>query len=757
MKNQTPISLIIPAYRNAGLLKNCIESILENIDEIRQYDAHITVVNDSPEDAEVSEYLDSLPHKNISIINNKQNIGFVRSVNNALKSVHHRNGSVILINADTVTFPGTLKNLVSAAHSDPQIGFACPRSNNAALSTFPHFPHSQSGLSVSPKASFLSWECISGELPEITYTPTAVGFYLFISARVLYEFDALDEAYGLGYEEENDLIMRANKLGFLAILANKSFAYHYGSASFSLIVNDLSGKKAENLEIIKSKHPEFIPLVHAYENSEFFYAEKHLKNLIPSLDKRIRVIFDLTRLWSSFNGTSRLTKLILEHVCPALGDKFTFFALCSKDVFEFHSLNEINNLTLVSQLTDEYTIAINLGQPFDLNQINILEKLAPLNVYGMLDTIAYDCGYLRVENKFKLERYWNHIAATADGLLFISKFSHEEFLKRFTFSVENNLSRQDFSHLLPTKSDSYIPQTCAVKFGMENKHILVLGNHFKHKNALEAAKSISERFSSSLVICFGGTNKINGNLHIIKSGDLDQDAMFRIFSEASVVVLPSFYEGFGIGLIEALGFGKAIVARNIPVTKEILSSYKQYNGINLFDTNEEMLEMIQKSAGNLSNVIGGVSWNDWTASFSQFIENLSRKNGIYKTLVHRARGARALNEMHQLSQLIEDGSNVSTEPRPAEHRLSETPEISKNSSVNILSAFSQHDEDDFINAIYKIIMGRDVDIDGLLHYKKLLKKNNGDRVQIFRDLILSEEFRAMVPGFGKYRFIKKLF
>lgn len=80
------LNLIIPVYRNVELVKTCLESISANLDEIRAYNPKVIVINDSPDDEAVEEYLAEC-HKSGLIdlyIRNSANIGFVQSVNKGL-------------------------------------------------------------------------------------------------------------------------------------------------------------------------------------------------------------------------------------------------------------------------------------------------------------------------------------------------------------------------------------------------------------------------------------------------------------------------------------------------------------------------------------------------------------------------------------------------------------------------------------------------------------------------------------------------
>lgn len=733
----TPIDLIVPVYKNLELLKECLNSLLKHIDEISNHSPRLLVFNDSPDDVDVAKYLADLrkqlitnhnPGVNFSVYTNKENLGFVKTVNKALTLSIRARRAAILINADTVTFKGTLKNLVNAAYSDPQIGFACPRSNNAALATLPHFPHPLSGISIGPEAAYHAWNLISDQLPVITYAPTAVGFYLLIKERVLYAFQKLDEIFGKGYEEENDFILRANKVGFQAAIINHSFAFHHGSASFRLVTESLDATKHKNLQIMAERNPEFLPLVRDYEFSPQFVAERLLSNLIPARGK-YNIVFDLRRLWLTHNGTTIGIAVLIKSICDAGAGRFNFYALCSETAFNFHGLDAIDNLYLTQNIDSKYAVAINLSQPFDLDQINTLEKLAPLNIYGMLDIIALDCGYIRVQNEFKLERYWAHVFKYADGIFYISQFSRDSFLRRFSSFLTENIDQIHATLLMPTELLSY--KRSKKPALADCRHILVMGNHFKHKGSIEAAKAISDNYGSLNIVCLAAESRIERNIQFLKSGEVPEDLMADYFSNASLVVLPSFYEGFGIGLVEALSYSLPVAVRNIPPVAEILATYHEYSGIYLYDTNEDLFDIIGQHSGETSHAVGGITSTNWGKDFCDFIDKVISKKNKYFNICERLSSSRYLNEYSQLNARLRAETEKSTiyNNRKAAHSLKQ----------DLNDLFSLDSDEDFVRKIYELVLGRDVDPTGLYHYINQLKVRRHSRLQVLNDLLASPE------------------
>jgi GT2 family glycosyltransferase len=430
MTENTAIDIIVPIYRNASVTKRCIDSILEHILEIRKFTPRLIAVNDSPDDRDVDAVLAELAAANpdIMILKNTTNCGFVKTVNRAL-AISCRDGhDVILINSDTLTFDGTLANLVDAAYSDPQIGFACPRSNNASICSLPHLPIPNAG--VSPKEAYIHWEEISATLPRVHFTPTAIGFYLFVKHDILARFGGLREEYGVGYHEENDLIMRANKHGYRAVFANRSFAFHVGSVSFELLDIDLDAHKKENTDKLLAMYPEFGPLIAGYISSAHFRGEALLTGLVGHRSGRIKLVIDLSDFDWVRDETGELALSIIKSLAGRHARLFELSALCSDEAFVNHRLPDFGNVTHVDQLDPgKHAIAIRLGSPCGLHDIRLLESVAPINIFGFGETIDANRG--GPSGGTCATDHLRHVARHANGLIFTSRVSELDFFSAF--------------------------------------------------------------------------------------------------------------------------------------------------------------------------------------------------------------------------------------------------------------------------------------------------------------------------------------
>ena len=725
-----PLDIIVPIYRNAELVQACVQSLLDHLDELRTNNPRIRLINDSPDDAAVNELLRQFAsrHDRIAVHSNACNIGFVRSVNIGLATAKRDGRNALLVNADTVTFPGTLRELLEVASSDPQIGFVSPRSNNASICSLPHF---RGGLPPSQQEAFASWQALSGTLPKFHFSPTCVGYYMFIAHAVLANHGGLREEFGLGYEEENDLVMRASKVGMRAAIANHAFAYHAGSASFALTSLDLDAQRTDNLKLLTRDHPEFLPLVRRYEASAHYRAERLMSGLLPEADGRLRLVFDLTVMGQHYNGTNELTLAVLRPLVERWGSRFRIAGVASKEVFRFHGLDQIATLEREDPAAPGlHAVAIRMVQPFDLHHINVLESLAPINVYAMLDTIAEDCGQLASAGSFL--PLWEHVAETANGLLFISQFSERAFCVRHP--AARTLPRM--AHLLSTTPSEYRKADSAPS---ANTHVLVLGNHFAHKGSATAGRKLAQAFPTIEFVVVGGESGREANITTLQAGTIDPSRMDRLIRDAAVVILPAHVEGFGLGLMHALAARKMIVARRIAATEEILRSLGEVRGVHLFDGDDGLVAAFGKALkGGESSAKNdrAVRWSDWADRVAEFCLALVESDDTFARLQRRTRTGDLLRRA-ALSGDEEATWSLPDNLSPLQRSSSAAAAVKPMDLEELMSLEGRA----FVEAAYRRMLCRAADSSGLAFYVSEIE-SGVPKHHILQALATSPEGRA---------------
>lgn len=748
------IDIIVPVYKSVHLTTRCLNSLAEHIQEISSSDPRLIVINDSPGEPDVHRMLEAFAsrHSYVTVLENERNLGFVKTVNKGLEVACKARRDVILVNADTETFADTLKNLVNAAYSDPQIGFASPRSNNASLCSLPHF---YGGTVANQVESYRRWRVLSRTMPAFHYAPTAVGFYLYIKHAVIANFGFLDPEFGVGYEEENDLICRANKVGYRAVLVNNAFAYHAGSASFSLLEMNLPAHQGANLQKMAKRHPEYLPLVHRYEGSAHFRAEALLSHLLPSASGRLKLVFDLSSVGPHFNGTNEMGMAIIGGFHERHASTFEINVICSPEAFKFHKLDRLQGLRrhdVDLQTAERFAIGIQLGQPFSVHAISVLEDLAVVNIFGMLDTIAEDCGYLSITHQ--LESLWGHVTRHASGLFFNSKFSEQEIIARYPDA--KHLPR--YARLLPTKLSSYKKEIGS----SSGDHVLIMGNHFAHKSSDTTAEILKSAFPTIQFVVLGKENGVSRNVRTYRAGTLSDQQMESLYTRASIVILPSHVEGFGMGLVHALAARKVVVARDIQATREILSTYRRISGVFLYRDDMDVVRALSSAMTERTSQTddtGAESWDEWVDGLAKFCLSLVEQDDVFDRLARRIQSGDLLRKAELLDRLQTASpaqeaatTDVMLAVVNAKDKTFTDPHGRKWSPARHVRELLDLNGEEFIYGAYVTLFRRLPDSDGLVNYLTELQSGIS-KLEIVKRLRKSSEGRKYAHSLAGYRSI----
>jgi glycosyltransferase involved in cell wall biosynthesis len=113
-------------------------------------------------------------------------------------------------------------------------------------------------------------------------------------------------------------------------------------------------------------------------------------------------------------------------------------------------------------------------------------------------------------------------------------------------------------------------------------YILYVGNAYPHKNLnrlLRVFHTVKSQFPKLHLVLAGRIDyfykrleqlvKIQNVPDVIFTGEVDDSKLAWLYSNASCFILPSFMEGFGLPLLEAMSYGCPVLASNIPAVREI--------------------------------------------------------------------------------------------------------------------------------------------------------------------------------------------
>jgi GT2 family glycosyltransferase len=610
------LKIVIPFYKNSHLVSTLFKSLLGCIAEIKFFNSELILINDSPLDNELSKELEKCKKNNLGInvriINNSENLGYLESVNQGLKIALESNDDVLLVNSDAYIFPGAIKELYEVAYSDPMIGFVSPRSNNATLCTLPIFR----GLMDSPIAYYKDFLLLKKYFPRISYVPTGVGFCLLIKADVLRNFGLFDLAYSPGYNEENDLVMRANRYGYRAALANHAFVWHKGSESFG--IDRARSLSLKNDALLIKRYPEYQPLVERYFDSPEFRAEKIIGGLLPNTFGKFTIYFDCTNLGAYFNGTSVAAKELIFAAADEWPSNIRIKVMTSLDSWNFHKFSENIRLEWLnpSLVQEPMGAVVRIGQPFFSADIARLISSAPVVACFMLDAIADDCGELSLKFDINL---WRFVMNSFDIVFTNSRFTAQQLRNRYLIGPDTTL----FPSLHSTTPSEYSESNNPVLSEAYVYDILLIGNNFTHKGVLPCLNLLANSFTDLKIAVMASSKVKMGNVSYLPVGNLSNHEISLLYRESKIAIFPSHYEGFGLPLMSCIAAQKPIFVRLLPPFIEIASNItKGIENIYWFSDDRDLV--IQLSKG-LPIWKGGVSDGEksgWKRSANEVLEQL---------------------------------------------------------------------------------------------------------------------------------------
>ncbi|MCL2629682.1 MAG: glycosyltransferase [Alphaproteobacteria bacterium] len=243
------IDIIVPVYNAYEYLAPLFDSVMKNTD----LEYRLIVVHDCSSDARVNPLLEKYQDifkSRMILLQNDTNLGFVKSVNRALRSTENH---VIILNTDAVVPRGWTSRLMRPIFEDRNVASVTPFSNAATIFSLPLIFRNNvfdgNLESVNKKLSGLN-------IPyQSLRFSTGVGFCMGINKNALREIGIFDEIFAKGYCEEVDWCQRAVKAGYFNTIAGDLFVWHKHGASFGSVEKQkLQDKHAE---IILERYPDY--------------------------------------------------------------------------------------------------------------------------------------------------------------------------------------------------------------------------------------------------------------------------------------------------------------------------------------------------------------------------------------------------------------------------------------------------------------------------------------------------------------------
>ena len=413
---------------------------------------------------------------------------------------------------------------------------------------------------------------------------------MYIKNIIISEFGLLDEAYGHGYNEENDLVMRANGYGYRSAFANHAYCWHSGSGSFGK--SEFVKRDAENRLLLDSRYPEYTKIVNDYFRSPTFRSESVVSGIITGLpDGKRHIALDFANIGPHFNGTAEMAVRIARSIYKNNHDgNLILHFITDQKTATFHGLADIGYIEQPSA-DRRYAAVVHMGQPFSFEGVRRAAYSAPVNGFFMLDTIAQDCGYLHNDD---VDDIWRFVAQYSDIIYYISDYSRNLFRNRY----EIGQTVMEKICLLSTNSSDY-----AVTDRRNAKHILIVGNHYRHKAIPETVEILSSAFPQKQIVVVGSqSDRFFQNVTFVKAGEIAHEVMEGYYADAEFVVFPSHYEGFGIPIVKSVAYNKVVYARQSALVDEILRHLDQSHLVKTYKNLRDLPSIIDDANASYQEI-----------------------------------------------------------------------------------------------------------------------------------------------------------
>ena len=471
-----------------------------------------------------------------------------------LQAVAHaarRRRHLVVILGPLLPDNGVLQPLLDELGRDPLLGSAQPRFADGATDgvwPLPSAAGPEAGIATVSRAA-------------LSQLPRGVMTAEWLAAMTAIRWEAMsamepDARFASVRGAVAHSLCQARRCGFRNVVANRAVI------PSALPPGDLyPALPAQDLARLSALHPDTARA--AAENDRL--AQRRLEPLLsaafPAPGAQRRLLLNCRGLTTLHNGTSKCVLGMLDGFA-AMDTTWQIDIAADATAMEFHGMaaRYPRFSRLAGDLPSGYAAAVMLNQPWAVETVAEMHRCAFLIGFNILDTIGWDILYPAPE---RLEWAWRFVARHSDMLTYISGFSQARFRARFP--VAPGVAEQ-VVHLSLLTDEHTLRQFRHMPPG---GHVLLFGNSYDHKGIAPTLRLLAEAFPLQDFAVLGGQGPAVPGVHVIPSGEMAEDEVHRLVATARAVVYPSFYEGFGLPVVESLAYGHPVLVRRSPLWAEI--------------------------------------------------------------------------------------------------------------------------------------------------------------------------------------------
>lgn len=332
------VSIILLTYNALEYTKKCVDSILNHT----QHPYEIIFVDNGSTDG-TKRYLRNLiqKHTNFKLIANKKNRGFAAGNNQGVGQA--KGEYVMILNNDVLVPDGWLESMVNCLEKDEKIGMVGPLTN---------YISGRQQVANIPYNDENGFHEFAGQVREtnknrLTPRRRIAGFAVLMRKSLYEEVNGLDESYGTGNFEDDDLCLKVQKKGYAIMVDESTFIHHYGSRTFKS--NKINYKKS-----LTEKGARFKEIWPKVDYEELLELKNPLNDTHPKLlDRASEQLLNGNPL----DAASVFEQILKEN--PISGDALFGLALCARQKNDNETA--LKHLKKLLQLNPNHAGAYNLS------------------------------------------------------------------------------------------------------------------------------------------------------------------------------------------------------------------------------------------------------------------------------------------------------------------------------------------------------------------------------------------------------------
>ncbi|MFH1453373.1 MAG: glycosyltransferase [Armatimonadota bacterium] len=610
------LSIIIVNYNTKEEVKRCLTSIYEN-----PPGGHfeIFVVDNNSSDGSADAVEENF--KQVNLIQNDKNVGFASANNKVLKDLSTK--YVLLLNPDTVILPGAIDKMIDFMEKNPKAGACGSRLVNENAKLQPScemFPSMKGELlktfyldQLFGKTRYMQkYTLIGWDHNKSRSADWITGACFMLRKEAFDDIGLMDENYFLYYEDVEWCYKLKQKGWEVHFLADVEVIHSQGRSTKPILAKSILISYLSRYYFFKKNYGInsakmfkniinlglFLRIISLSILSVLDYKRRksHLQRVIGyynsmSINLEKKIAMDVSSFSKIKAGVEFYTKNISQAIGRSLNSGSSFIMIDKKPPASHNNI--FNKVYRAINLVYHYQIRLPLQALFGrLSVLHLPAYIIPVVKFCPSVVTIHDLSFILFPEKFiKTYRVYLQFFVPlsmrrADYIIADSRSTKEDIKKLFKIKDDK------IKVVYPGVSDSFrviddksVIEEVKQKYKLPERFILFVGTLEPRKNVLGLIKAFNtfkktDDKNYKLVIT-GSPGWLYNDIYttvdelkikddVVFTGYLADEDIPKLYNAADLLVYPSFYEGFGFPIVEAMKCGTPTIASNISSLPEVV-------------------------------------------------------------------------------------------------------------------------------------------------------------------------------------------